>query len=794
MTTERGNSAIFGVCLVDFHHKRGPEIEYWHGLPESTKQEGLWANLPFQALPDGSHSFEETFTYFTLLYDNVNNCSPVNGASDLSQEEAQNYTTLFAISCSRQIKTEDLITKDSDVTRSTVQKAIVVVSTEPIFGQIHDKLSIVTNAYFLQHDFTDKSILISLYDNLRNLYTSSSIETTVDSENRLYIGLCLRKVMHDFKKDVLVLLKAMLLEKRIIFYGSNVEYLCNLQFTLVSLIPSLLLNLRDCGSPLLFKDVSQLKGVTSFKSSDRKSVLRFLGLPLEIFQKGGLFSPYTPLQQVDDIKSVNTKFFVIGSSNSLLYERKAELCDIFVNVDDVTVEIIEKTLQPALQLTGHDKKWIESIVAIVEETWNENDDETPKNSQFKGSEDFIRWQFEDYLTGCLSSAKLYDYITIHKDNQMALQSIPSEYMQHTPWNLFNSTWVDMWKESQNYAIFNKVTDDRLFDLFTPKHAYNGVDNFAIFQQKLVATFQNLRRNPSINSGSNISKNESQDASATENDEKSTIHSNKTEETSAKEKTPTKGENVWASWKEYFNKRKGKKDEGVENGSEKSAANEQVADDELKEEVKENTEKVKGNSKEKGTTNNNLQQNSTRKAIENALLGLGLHLDHKTHDKEKIDNTTDEDGTDDENDEDEDDHDENEDDHDENGHLISVTGTVEEDESKKDVESVVDKDVSDKDTSAVNDEPTKEDINPLKSKLSEGKQETELLPQASMHSSDEIDDQKSTPISANDAPDGTIKVDEAISPNLENEDDNTDSVVDIDDIITNDSDDNEDEDA
>ena len=197
----------------------------------------------------------------------------------------------------------------------------------------------------------------------------------------------------------------------------------------------------------------------------------------------------------------------------------------------------------------------------------------------------------------------------------------------------------------------------------------------------------------------------------------------------------------------------------------------------------------------------MQQNSTRKAIENALLGLGLHLDHKTHDKEKIDNTTDEDGTDDENDEDEDDHDENEDDHneneddhDENGHPISVTGTVEEDESKKDVESVVDKDIPDKDASAVNEEPTNEDINPPKNKLSKDKQETDLLSQASIHSSDDIDDQKSTPISANDAPDGTTKVDEAISPNLENEDDNADSVVDIDDIITNDSDDNEDEDA
>ena len=772
MTTEE-TSAIFGVCLVDFHHKRGPEIEYWHGLPKSTKQEGLWANLPFQALPDGSHSFEETFTYFTLLYDKVNNCSPEKGASDLPPEDVPNYSTLFAISCSRQIKTEDLITKDSDVTRSTVQKAIVVVSTEPIFGQIRDKLSIVTNAYFLQHDFTDKSILISLYDNLQNLYKKSSVENTLESENELYIGLCLRKVMHDFKKDVLVLLKAMILEKRIIFYGSNVEYLCNLQFSLISLIPSLLLNLQDCGSPLLFKDTSDLKGVTSFKSSDRKSVLRFLGLPLEIFQKGGLFSPYTPLQQVDDINSDKTKFFVIGSSNSLLYERKNELCDIFVNIDDFTVEIMEKTLHPALQLTGHDKKWIESIIGIVEETWNENDDETPKNSQFKGSEDFIRWQFEDYLTGCRASVKLFDFILIHKDNQMALQTVPQDYIQHAPWNLFNSTWVNMWKESQNYAIFNKLTDDRLFDLFTPKHAYNGVDNFAIFQQKLVSTFQNLRRNPSVNSSSNVSKIESQDnSSLNDNDEKKTIQSNQTEDTNSKEQTPTKGENVWASWKEYFNKRKGKKEDETENKETEKLPTE-TKSNETEEEA---SKQVKDKSNKESPTNNSLQQNSTRKAIENALLGLGLHLDHNKSQSEKEDN--------DDSDDDE------EDDEEEEDTEVNTNQTAYHDTTTKEDNSEVERSTPEEKThdepviaqedesnsaagkvdeeSSTNDETTGDTSKP---DTTEPEHEDDQKPVTTASAENDDDDPKET------EPDTTI---------ADEEEDSGESVVDIDDIITNDS--------
>lgn len=620
------NSVIVGVCLVDFHHKRGPEVEYWHGLPDGTEEDELWSNLPFQALPDGSHSFEETFTYFTLLYDEVNHCSPLIGAAELPEKDLENYTTLFAISCSRQIKTEDLITKDKDVTRSIVQKAIVVISREPIFGQVRDKLSIVTNAYFLQHDFTDKQILVSLYDNLNLLYRPASEESTAVLEGRLYVGLCLRKILHDFKNNVLVILKAFLLEKRIIFYGSNVEYLCNLQFGLISLIPSLLLNLQNSGSPLLFLDVNNLKSVDSFKSSDRTSILQFLGLPLQIFQKGGLFSPYTPLQQLEDIKSEKTKFFVIGSSNSLLYEQREELCDILVDVDDLTIDVIDKKLHSPLQLTGHDKKWIESIVAMVDETWNENDDETPKNSQFKGSEDFIRWQFEDYLTGFLSSVKLFDYVTLHKDNQIALQSIPQDLASPTPWTLFNMHWVNNWKETQNYLIFNNLTDDRLFDLFTPKHAYNGIDNFAIFQQKLISAFQNLRKNSANGSSTSINKNIFNDDSSHLNmgEEKGMQNKSADENVQEEESVMNKGENLWSSWKDYFNKKK------MKNSSEA------IVNVKGEEGSKKDTSRVGGEKKPNDNiATDRLQQNSTRKAIETALMGLGLHMDkNKREDKNK----------------------------------------------------------------------------------------------------------------------------------------------------------------
>ncbi|EDO19312.1 hypothetical protein Kpol_1036p57 [Vanderwaltozyma polyspora DSM 70294] len=619
---------IVGVGVVDFHHTRGPEVEYWHGLPEGTDESTLWPNLPFQALPDGSHSFKETFTYFTLLFNPKTKTCPQGGATGLTEEERKECTTLFAVSCSQQISSEELLHKDKEVTRSTVQKAIVVVSYQPIFGQIRDKLSIVTNVFFSQKNFTDRSIIVSLYDNLQSLFkpmTSTSL-----SDSNMYVGLCLRKIILDFKKETLVLFKALFLEKKIIFYGNNVESLCNLQFGLISLIPNLISNLQNSGSPMLHKDVSDIKVVTSFKSSDRASVLTFMGFPLHIFETGGFFSPYTPLQQINDINDEKSKFFVIGTSNSLLSERKDELCQIYVDTDNFTIEIIDKSLQPLLQLTANDKKWIESMSNVVSESWNENDRETPKNSQFEGSEDFIRWQFEDYLIGLLSSVKLHDYLENHKNNEKALMTVQDDMIHANPINLFNISWVNEWKKTQSFSIFNKVTDDRIFDLFPPKHVFNGPDPFKAFQQKFIATFQNLKKNNSSNSSLSDEKKQ-------KNEKKDSESLSRTSTTSSSHTNHTKDfSNRWMAFKELFNKKKNSSQENDIHDL-KSKADQHLLDEESDEDNttgkssngsdEESSDDSSGDeSSEETSSDDSSDDNDKGSAVENQgpSIGLGLH--------------------------------------------------------------------------------------------------------------------------------------------------------------------------
>ena len=120
------------------------------------------------ALSDGAHAVAEEFSYFTLL-DTPPLIStgqkPNPGASSGAAQDTGatlpspapqpragvNSTSLFGISCTRQIRSERLKRKSVDVTRSTVQKAVVVVSgTARGMGELRERLGAVTAAWFAQ--------------------------------------------------------------------------------------------------------------------------------------------------------------------------------------------------------------------------------------------------------------------------------------------------------------------------------------------------------------------------------------------------------------------------------------------------------------------------------------------------------------------------------------------------------------------------------------------------------------------------------------------------------------------
>lgn len=94
----------------------------------------------------------EEFSYFTLRgRQRQRRRGKEDDETTNSGSGSDSATSLFGISCARQIDADLLAHKSPEVTRSTVQKAVVVVTDSPRgLGQLREKLSMVTSAWFAQ--------------------------------------------------------------------------------------------------------------------------------------------------------------------------------------------------------------------------------------------------------------------------------------------------------------------------------------------------------------------------------------------------------------------------------------------------------------------------------------------------------------------------------------------------------------------------------------------------------------------------------------------------------------------
>lgn len=116
------------------------------------------------------------------------------------------------------------------------------------------------------------------------------------------------------------------------FYAASspVESLCTFQYSLVALVPALLAHLQDAASPDLDAKSQAVEPPTSLRTSDKQSLLRYLGLPLHIFGKGAFFQPYLPLQQIDYLQKTDS--FLVGTTNSIFQQQRDCPIDVIVNV------------------------------------------------------------------------------------------------------------------------------------------------------------------------------------------------------------------------------------------------------------------------------------------------------------------------------------------------------------------------------------------------------------------------------------------------------------------------------
>lgn len=100
---------------------------------------------------------------------------------------------------------------------------------------------------------------------------------------------------------------------------------------------------------------------------------------------------------------------------------------LWLQIDSATLEILNPKLTALVTLTAADRKWMDEIVTLVDQSWNAADPARPLGQGFVGSDDFIRAKFEEYVCSLLACVKFGDFLSKERGERVEmLLSAPGE--------------------------------------------------------------------------------------------------------------------------------------------------------------------------------------------------------------------------------------------------------------------------------------------------------------------------------------------------------------------------------
>uniref|UniRef100_A0A665WSX2 UDENN domain-containing protein n=1 Tax=Echeneis naucrates TaxID=173247 RepID=A0A665WSX2_ECHNA len=524
-----GRGPVLHIVVVGFHHKKGCQVEFSYPplMPDEGHDSNLlpeeWKYLPFLALPDGAHNYQEGRSHLWFL-------------KSLKSEYRAGLLDEAALKV-----------RQADVTRETVQKSVCVLSRVPLYGLLQAKLQLITHAYFEEKDFSQISILKELYEHMNSSLRGSALEGS-----QVYLGLSPRDLILHFRHKVLILFKLILLEKKVLFYVSPVSRLVGALMTVLSLFPGMMehglvdsshyrpkssvsedLSLVDSVSgveefvsvsaidiansnlelesdwetldPSVLeeggaKEAAEGKEAAPEQLSDAfdskpgtpitvqpqaaigqggvtQGLLSGLeedqyGLPLAIFTKGYLCLPYMALQQHHLLSDVTVRGFVAGATN-ILFRQQRHLSDAIVEVEEALIQIQDPELRKILSLTTADLRFADYLVKHVTEN---RDDVFLDGTGWEGGDEWIRAQFTLYLHSLLSSV-------LQQDNERLLAD-------------YGSSFIAAWKITHSFRVWFSNKHPAMTAV-TPGHPFQGQYSVADMKLRLSHSVQNSERGKKI---------------------------------------------------------------------------------------------------------------------------------------------------------------------------------------------------------------------------------------------------------------------------------------------------------
>lgn len=178
--------------------------------------------------------------------------------------------------------------------------------------------------------------------------------------------------------------------------------------------------------------------------------------PIPVFTNGTLCLPYLSLPYLDLLSDPSVNSFVISVSN-ILFRQKRQLNDIFIDVEQCTIEAHDPELRRQISLSTEDLRFVDFIVRNVQ---------FPKEDA-EGSEQWIRKQFQCYMLAMLRTA--------------LLAPEGSKEIEH-----FNGQFIATWKQTDAFKSWteNPKSSEFDFEQITSGHPFAGTLSVGDMKLKL----------------------------------------------------------------------------------------------------------------------------------------------------------------------------------------------------------------------------------------------------------------------------------------------------------------------
>ena len=467
---------ILYIAVISFNQKKGSIIEFTYPEKEELLEKNKKTKEFFESLIDKNNKQINTKE---KIFDNINNqltylCIP-DGAHSLTSDSTffliQNFKKiLFGISCYRQLKVTQAMKEDEqENTRDSIQKAMCIVSTLPLFGQMASKLSVTMLAYFNQESLKNKTIIEDLYSN----YTKKSLNTLKVDE--ILESFSLKRLIYFTRDKIFSLIKLIMLEKKMLVFSHISNNICSFIFSFLSLFPGgAFFNLNNEGKSKLFYDCYEP-----------------YGLPLKFLNKNSIIYSILTLFDVEELEKKNIISYFVGTTNPILMNYGKIEFDCIINLDEDKITINKKTINSDLLHLGKREKIImekiyqeckflfEDDIEDLNDNWMLDKYEKSKTfnprrnkksiylrditkfASFKGSDDFIRNIFKKYITDFLSDIDLIINITQSKDynEEHKLSKLNDILYDYNCEFIFN--WIT---KTNNYLFWSFEHDKYLWTL------------------------------------------------------------------------------------------------------------------------------------------------------------------------------------------------------------------------------------------------------------------------------------------------------------------------------------------